>query len=262
MEEKKKNEFNKIKNKILVLSGKGGVGKSTISVNLVYTLKNLGYKVGLLDIDLHGPSISKMVGVEDRRVEVDENNLMKPVLTEGGIKTISLSMLVEKSDSPIIWRGPLKIKAIQQFFEDVNWGELDFLIIDSPPGTGDEPLTVLQQIEGVNGVVIVTTPQDVSTSDVARSINFVRMVGGQIVGIVENMSYFICPNCKTQHNIFGEGGGEKLSKRYGINNLVKIPIEKDFVELSDSGKPYVEINKDSLVAKIFKDFVDRMIKEL
>jgi len=144
----------------------------------------------------------------------------------------------------------------------VNWGELDFLIIDSPPGTGDEPLTVLQQIEGVNGVVIVTTPQDVSTSDVARSINFVRMVGGQIVGIVENMSYFICPNCKTQHNIFGEGGGEKLSKRYGINNLVKIPIEKDFVELSDSGKPYVEINKDSLVAKIFKDFVDRMIKEL
>lgn len=262
MDERKKNDFNKIKNKILVLSGKGGVGKSTISVNIAYTLKDMGYKVGLLDIDLHGPSISKMVGVEDRRVEIDENNLMKPVITEGGVKTLSLSMLVEKSDSPVIWRGPLKIKAIQQFFEDVNWGELDFLIIDSPPGTGDEPLTILQQIEGVNGVVIVTTPQEISTSDVARSINFVKMVGGEIVGIIENMSYFVCTVCKTEHKIFGQGGGEKLSKRYNIDNFVKIPLEKELVELSDSGKPYVGIYPDSEICKIFENFVKKMISKL
>lgn len=262
MDDKRKNQFNRIKHKILILSGKGGVGKSTISVNLSSTLKSLGYRVGLLDIDLHGPSISKMVGVEDKRIEIDENNLMKPVVTKGGIKTLSLSILVEKSDSPIIWRGPLKIKAIQQFFDDVNWGELDFLIIDSPPGTGDEPLTILQQIEGVSGVVIVTTPQEVSTSDVARSINFVRMVGGEILGIIENMSYFVCPVCKTQHKIFGEGGGERLAKRYNIENFVKIPLDKELVELSDSGKPYVETYPDSEIYKIFENFTKNMITKI
>ncbi|MEO0234321.1 MAG: Mrp/NBP35 family ATP-binding protein [candidate division WOR-3 bacterium] len=262
MEEKKKNQFNKIKHKILILSGKGGVGKSTVSVNISSTLKSLGYRVGLLDIDLHGPSISKMVGVENSRIEIDDNNLMKPAVTKGGIKTLSLSMLVEKSDSPIIWRGPLKIKAIQQFFDDVNWGELDFLIIDSPPGTGDEPLTILQQIEGVTGVVIVTTPQEVSTSDVARSINFVKMVGGEILGLIENMSYFVCPVCKTEHKIFGEGGGERLAKRYNIENFVKIPLDKELVKLSDTGKPYVEIYPNSEIYKIFENFIKKMIVKI
>ncbi|MGE3063034.1 MAG: Mrp/NBP35 family ATP-binding protein [bacterium] len=257
-----KENFRKIKHKILVLSGKGGVGKSTVSVNTAYSLKMKGFRVGILDIDLHGPSIAKMTGIEDSRIEGDESGLLLPIKTKDGVDVISISPMLEKSDTPVIWRGPLKMKAIQEFFDSVNWSELDYLIIDSPPGTGDEPLTALQIIEGIDGVVIVTTPQDVATSDVSRSISFVKAMNKRILGLVENMSYFICTKCGEKHFIFKEGGAEMLSKKYGIEILGRIPIESDMVDLADNGKPYVLKKPDSLVSKEYLLIVDRLIEKM
>jgi Mrp family chromosome partitioning ATPase len=255
-----KENFKKIKHKILVLSGKGGVGKSTVTVNTAYALKAKGYKVGILDIDLHGPSIAKMTGIETARIEGDESGLLKPLKTRDGVDVISISPMLEKSDTPVIWRGPLKMKAIQEFFDSVNWSELDYLIIDSPPGTGDEPLTALQIIEGIDGVIIVTTPQDIATSDVSRSISFVKAMNKRILGLVENMSYFICSKCGEKHFIFGEGGAEKLAEKYNLDILGKIPIDKRIMEHSDSGNPIVISEKDSESSKEYMKISEEIIK--
>jgi len=256
-----KENFKKIKHKILVLSGKGGVGKSTVSVNLAYALQIKGYKTGILDIDLHGPSIAKMTGIEEIRIEGDESGLMKPIKTKDGVDVISISSILEKSDTPVIWRGPLKMKAIQEFFDSVNWGELDYLIIDSPPGTGDEPLTILQIVEEIDGAIIVTTPQDVATSDVSRSIMFVKTMQKRVLGIIENMSYFICSKCNEKHFIFGQGGADKLAEKYAIEMLGRIPIDKQVVECSDSGNPYVVCFSESAATKEYLAIADKIIEK-
>lgn len=256
-----KENFGRIKHKILVMSGKGGVGKSTVAVNVAYALNAKGFKTGILDIDLHGPSVAKMTGIEGLKNDVDELGHLLPIKTASGVEVISMSSLLDAPDTPLIWRGPLKIKAINDFFGVVTWGELDYLIIDSPPGTGDEPLTVLQIVEGIDGALIVTTPQDVSTSDVSRSISFVKAMEKPLLGLVENMSYFVCTKCREKHSIFGEGGGEALAKKYGIELLGKIPMEKELMESSDSGKPYIMSNPESEAAKEYKEIAEKIVKK-
>ncbi|WP_370572037.1 Mrp/NBP35 family ATP-binding protein, partial [Methanomethylovorans sp.] len=204
-----------IKNKIMVMSGKGGVGKSTVAANLAAQLAKKGFKVGLLDSDIHGPSIPKMFGIEDKRPEVDEKGIVPVPVTEN-LKVMSIALLLEDKDSPIIWRGPAKMAAIKQFLEDVSWGKLDYLIVDLPPGTGDEPLSIAQLIEKIDGAVVVTTPQDMALVSVRKSITFAHMLKVPVIGIVENMSGIICPHCDEKIDIFGKGGVEKAAKDFDV----------------------------------------------
>src|SRR6056297_1108244 len=196
------NTLGKIKHKFVVLSGKGGVGKSTVAVNLAVTLSDKGYRVGLLDVDIHGPSIPKMLDLDGTRLTA-ENEKLNPVIYKDNLKVISIGFMLEKGEDPVIWRGPLKYSVIKQFLKDVNWGELDYLVIDSPPGTGDEPLSVCQLVENLDGAVIVTTPQKLAAVDVRKSISFARELKIPILGLIENMSGFVCPECGTMTPIFG-----------------------------------------------------------
>ncbi len=227
----------KITNKILVLSGKGGVGKSTVSVNLAATLAMEGHKVGLIDADVHGPSIPTMMGLQNARPN-QVNGKIIPV-ESGGVKVVSVGFFIESEESPLIWRGPMKMGIIKQFLKDVEWGELDYLIIDLPPGTGDEPLSVCQLIEDPTGAVVVTTPQEVAAADVKKSINFCHHLKLPILGLVENMSGFICPECKTKTAIFNSGGGAKMAEYFGVELLGELPIEPMIMAACDAGKPFV-----------------------
>ena len=201
----------KIKHKIMVMSNKGGVGKSTVAINLAYGLSERGKKVGILDADLHGPSLAMMSGSKGEILS-DGSGKIIPFEINQSLKIISLALLFKDQDNPIIWRGPLKMKAIKQFVEDVEWGELDYLIIDSPPGTGDEPLSLIQLVANLDGVVIVTTPQGVALLDSRKAVNFVKELNVPVLGIVENMSGFICPHCGTESELFKKGGGEKAGR--------------------------------------------------
>ena len=228
----------KIKRKIVVMSGKGGVGKSTVAANLAYTLARSGRKVGLLDVDVHGPSIPKMLGVEDARPEVDENEKIIPA-DANGVKVISMGFMLDSDDAPVVWRGPVKIGVIKQLIADVAWGELDALVVDCPPGTGDEPLTVCQTVAGDGAAaVIVTTPQKVSASDVSRSINFCKQLEFPVAGLVENMSGFVCPCCKEVTQVFASGAGEMLAGKYGIRFLGKLPLDPAICAGGDAGNPF------------------------
>ena len=258
-ESKITNNLQKIKHKILVLSGKGGVGKSTISVNLALTLSEKGYDVGLLDSDLHGPSIPKMLGIEDDKPELTTKGF-NPVSLSSHLKVMSIGFLLQDRDSPVIWRGPLKMGAIKQFIGDCNWGKLDYLVIDLPPGTGDEPLSVAQLIPYSDGAVIVTTPQDVALVSVRKSINFVKKMNMPIVGIIENMSGFNCPHCNKSIDIFKSGGGLKASKDFRVPFLGKVPLDAQIVETGDSGEPFVVKNKDSDTTKAFVEIVENIEK--
>jgi ATP-binding protein involved in chromosome partitioning len=251
--------LSKIKHKIIVLSGKGGVGKSTVSVNLALTLSGKNYKVGLLDSDLHGPSIPKMLGVEDEKPEPTDTGF-NPVSISSNLKVMSIGFLLQDKDSPVIWRGPLKMGAIKQFIGDCNWGELDYLIIDLPPGTGDEPLSIAQLIPNCDGTVIVTTPQDVALVSVRKSINFVKKMNMPIIGIVENMSGFKCPYCGKEIDIFKTGGGIKASKDFSVPFLGKVPLDAEIVQTGDSGEPFVVKNKDSNTTKAFIEIVKNIEK--
>jgi len=248
--------LNKITHKIVVLSGKGGVGKSTVAVNLALSLALGGKKVGLLDVDFHGPSIPKLLGLEGRQVQM-ENERITPVNYVTNLKVMSLGMLVKAQDA-VIWRGPMKMGAIRQLIKDVEWGELDYLIFDSPPGTGDEPLSLVQLIKNPTGAVVVTTPQDISTSDVGRSIKFCEKVELPVLGVVENMSGFVCPSCGATHDIFKSGGGKKMSKEMNVSFLGSIPIEPQIVEASDEGKPFVYFYGKSETAQKFEKIVDSL----
>jgi ATP-binding protein involved in chromosome partitioning len=250
--------LSQIKHKLIVLSGKGGVGKSTISVNLALTLSQKGYDVGLLDSDLHGPSIPKMLGIEDERPEPSEIGF-RPVFLEPNLKVMSIGFLLQDKDSPVIWRGPLKMGAIKQFIGDCSWGKLDYLIIDLPPGTGDEPLSIAQLIPHSDGAIIVTTPQDVALISVRKSINFVKKMNMPIIGIVENMSGFKCPHCNRTIDIFKKDGGLKASKDYNVPFLGKVPLDAKIVETGDSGKPFV-VNNTSETAKAFFKIVKNIEK--
>jgi len=249
----------KIKNKILVLSGKGGVGKSTVAVNLAWALSQKNMKVGILDVDIHGPNVPKMLGLEGERLS-SSNETIEPALVGNDIKVISIAFLLGSVDSPVIWRGPLKMTAIRQFLSDVNWGELDYLIIDAPPGTGDEPLSVCQLIKNITGAIIVTTPQEISLLDVKKSINFVKQLNIPLAGIVENMSGFICPHCGKKTDIFKTGGGKRIAEELNIPFLGSIPLEPDIVKASDEGKPFVDLDSKIESRKSFEKIVDNLIK--
>jgi ATP-binding protein involved in chromosome partitioning len=247
----------KIKHKIVVLSGKGGVGKSTVSANLAIGLSEKGYNVGLLDCDLHGPSIPKILGIEDKRPETTEAGI-NPVSVHSKLKVMSMAFLLQDKDTPIIWRGPLKMGAIKQFLGEVNWGDLEYLIVDLPPGTGDEPLSIAQLMPDTTETIIVTTPQDVALLSVRKSINFVKKMNIHIVGIIENMSGFICPQCKKSIDIFKTGGGLKASKDFSIPFLGKIPLDPQIVESGDSGKTLMITNEDSTTTKAFMNVIENI----
>ena len=249
--------LSKIKHKLLVMSGKGGVGKTTVAVNLAIALSK-NYKVGLMDVDLHGPNIPYMLGIDEKRV-LSDGKFLQPIEYSDNLKVISIESMLSGPDAPVIWRGPLKTGIIRQFISDVDWDELDFLIVDSPPGTGDEPLTVAQTIFGVKSI-IVTTPQEISLTDVRKSINFSKSVNMPILGIVENMSGFACPNCGHKIDLFKTGGGERTAKMTKTPFLGKIPFDPKVVDSGDEGKSYLDENKGSEVTKAFEQIVERILK--
>jgi len=254
--DKLKKNLSGVKKKFIVLSGKGGVGKTTVAVNLAYALALKNYKVGLLDVDIHGPNIAKMLGVEDALFEGDDLKIPAFKVTEN-LKIMSMAFLLKDQDSPIIWRGPLKMKIIKEFLEDVNWGELDYLIIDSPPGTGDEPLSVIQLITDLTGAIVVTTPQEVAILDARKSIEFVRKLDVPYIGLIENMSGLICPHCGGKIDLFKSGAGEKVASNLNIDFLGDVPLEPEVVVLSDQGKVFVKDN-NSIAAKKFGEIVSKI----
>jgi Mrp family chromosome partitioning ATPase len=245
-----------IKNKILVMSGKGGVGKTSTSVNLSIALANKGYQVGIIDVDLHGPDVPRMLGLEGTP-EINQKKKLNPLSYSENLKAISIESFTPNKDDAIIWRGPLKFSAIKQFIGEVDWKDLDFLVIDSPPGTGDEPLTIAQTISDAKAI-IVTTPQEVALADVRKSINFCKTVKMDIFGLIENMSGFSCPHCGEMIELFGSGGGEKTAEKMGIHFLGKIPFDPKMVACGDSGACYQEIHRDSTVTKAFADVADEL----
>jgi len=230
--------MSKIKFKIMVLSGKGGVGKSTIAVNLAVSLGLEGYKVGLLDVDIHGPSVPGLLNLQGRPVATEGNKII-PVPLSDNLKVMSIGFLLQNQDDAVIWRGPMKMNIIKQFLKDVEWGELDYLIIDSPPGTGDEPLSVCQLIDDADGAIVVTTPQEVALADVRKSINFCRQLKLRVLGVIENMSGFVCPKCGTVTEIFKSGGGETMAREMDVPFLGRIPIDANIAKASDAGTPYI-----------------------
>ena len=252
-----KENLSRIKNTVLVMSGKGGVGKTSVAVNLAYALSLSGKKVGILDVDIHGPNVAKMLGIEQARLMVSEEGI-EPVEVADGLEAISISLMLESQDQPVIWRGPLKMATIKQFLSDVHWGELDYLVVDSPPGTGDEPLSVCQLIPGLSGAIIVTTPQDVALLDARRSIGFVKRLNVPVIGIVENMSGFVCPHCHKEIDIFKKGGGESVARENEIPFLGSIPIEPELVDLSDRGTPFIAFNQELESSKAFLQIVERV----
>ncbi len=255
-----KTTLTKIKNKIFVLSGKGGVGKSSVSANLAASLSSKGFKTGLMDVDLHGPSIAQMMGMTEL-LDISESQKLLPKKIRENLSVVSIQALMQDKDQAIIWRGPAKTGMIKQFIGAVDWGDLDFLIIDAPPGTGDEPLTVVQTIpEAV--AVVVTTPQEVALADVRKSISFCKTVKIKILGLLENMGPFKCPHCNKTIALFKSGGGEKTAKKEGINFLGSIPFDTEVVESGDNGLPIVLQNKDSAFSLAFASAVDNIIKEL
>jgi ATP-binding protein involved in chromosome partitioning len=260
MDNKKIEEkMQKIKHKLVVLSGKGGVGKSSVSVNLAYGLAMKGFKVGLLDVDIHGPNVVNMLGLEKEKLQGEDNEIL-PVKVKENLKVVSMAFLLEKSETPVIWRGPMKMKAINQFLGETKWGELDFLITDSPPGTGDEPLTVCQLIPGIDGSIIVTTPQEIALLDVRKTIRFSQQLNVPIMGVVENMSYLICPYCGKKIKLFGEGGGEKLQKEFDVPLLGKIPFSPEIAEFADKGKTVFDASEEN--KKIFKELAEKVIEKI
>lgn len=247
-----------IRYKILVMSGKGGVGKTTVSVNLALSLAQKGYKVGILDTDIHGPNVAKMLGAQGQKMFSHDENTIEPYEVAPNLKAVSLAFAGNDDDTPIIWRGPLKISVIKQFLADVNWGSLDYLIIDSPPGTGDEPLTVCQMIPELTGSIVVTTPQEVAILDSRKSINFSRQIKVALLGVIENMSGFVCPHCGVTIDIFGKGGGERAAKEMDAPFLGSIPIEKALMEAEDNGRFYAKEAPDSVSAKAIEAIVNKI----
>jgi len=247
----------KIKHKVAVFSGKGGVGKSTVAVNLAASLVLAGKRVGLLDTDFHGPSVPTMLGCEDHALDVGESGLIPA--RASGIKVMSIGFLLRHQDDAVIWRGPKKMAVIKQFLEDVEWGELDFLIIDSPPGTGDEPLSVCQLLDGLDGAVIVTTPQKVAAIDVRKSISFCRQLQVPVIGVVENMSGYVCPKCGDVTHILPAGGGVKIAGDMGIPFLGSIPMDPMIALAADQGQTFVEHFAETPSAAIMRNLIEPLL---
>ena len=259
-ETKLQDTLRNIKHVIIVMSGKGGVGKSTVSSNLAAALSMKGYQTGIMDIDITGPNIPKMFGVEDEQLTVNDQRQLVPVTVPPSLKIMSMAFLLPEKDAPVMWRGPVKMGAIKQFIEDVCWGDLDYLVVDMPPGTGDEALSIVQLIPKADGMVIVTTPQDVALLDSRKSLVFGAETHIPIIGIVENMSGFVCPHCGEVTNIFKSGGGEATAKEMNVQFLGRVPIEPGIVEAGDSGLPVVLKYPESASAKAFEGIIDRIVK--
>src|SRR5665647_3709625 len=251
-----KDKMGKIKHKIAIISGKGGVGKSTVTVNLAAAFTMRGKHVGVLDADIHGPSVPRLLGLEGQQVKTAPSGVF-PVDGPLGMKVMSIDFFLPEQ-APTIWRGPLKMRAIRQFLTDVEWGELDFLFIDLPPGTGDEPLSIAQLLPDIDGVVIVTMPSELSSSIVKKAITFAQRLNMPIIGVVENMSGFICPNCGDKIEIFSSGGGRKMAEAAGVTFLGSIPIDPKVSLDSDKGSPFVIAHPDSAASKAFMEIVQKV----
>jgi ATP-binding protein involved in chromosome partitioning len=255
-----KGALDRIKHKFIVMSGKGGVGKTSTSVNLSLALAGLGHQVGIMDVDLHGPDVPRMMGLSGM-LDLGPNRKLNPMRYSKNLAAVSIESLTPTKDDAIIWRGPVKFSAIQQFIGDVEWGGLDFLLIDAPPGTGDEPLTVAQTISDAKAI-IVTTPQEVSLADVRKSINFCKVVKMEIFGLIENMSGFTCPHCQEVIDLFGSGGGERTAVAAGIPFLGQVPFDQKLVECGDAGVSYQERYKDSPVSEAYRNIAQQMARLL
>ena len=248
-----------VKHVILVLSGKGGVGKSTVSVNLASALSAHGRNVGLLDLDFHGPNIPKMLGIEGQKPAVLEKHI-EPVHVTGTLSVMSMAFLLPDTITPVVWRGPMKMAAIQQFLDEVNWGSLDYLVVDLPPGTGDEALSIAQLAPNVKGAVIVTTPQDVAVLDAVKSVKFIEKLEVPVIGIIENMSGMICPHCGETVDLFGRGGGKKAAEDLGVPYLGAIPLDPAMVKAGDEGRPYVLRHADTPTWKAVDAVMENLVK--
>ena len=251
-----KRSLGRIKHKYIIMSGKGGVGKTSTTVNLAIALAELGHRVGIMDVDLHGPDVPRMLGLSGM-LDLTPERKLRPMKYSDNLCTVSVESLSPTKDDAIIWRGPVKYSAIQQFIADVDWGELDFLLIDAPPGTGDEPLTVAQTIPEAKAI-IVTTPQEVSLADVRKSINFCKIVKMAIFGLIENMSGLVCPHCEAAIDLFGSGGGEKTALAADIPFLGKIPFDPQMVVCGDAGVSFQKQHQESVVSKAFKAVAEKM----
>jgi ATP-binding protein involved in chromosome partitioning len=258
-EKKLRARMSKIRHKVGVISGKGGVGKSTITVNLAVAFAAHGHakKVGILDADIHGPSVPKMIGLAGQKLQAGPTGVF-PILGPMATKVVSIDFLLPDENAPVIWRGPLKMTAIRQFLSDIDWGDLDILFIDLPPGTGDEPLSIAQLLPEIDGVIIVTIPSVVSQVVVKKAVTFARRLGMPIVGVIENMSGFVCPNCKAKVDIFQSGGGRKIAKESDIPFLGSIPIDQKISEDSDKGLPFIIEQADSPTSKAFMEIVRKV----
>ena len=237
-----------IKHKFLVLSGKGGVGKSTIAVNLAVWLSMQGKNVGLLDIDIHGPSIPKLLNLDGKGIQAEADKI-KPFSYSDTLKVMSIGFLLPDESNAVIWRGPMKHNLLKQFTSEVEWGQLDYLVVDCPPGTGDEPLSIVQLISGIDGAVIITTPQQLSVADVKKCVTFCKQLDLPVLGVIENMSGFVCPQCGSRIEIFKSRGGEQMAKDFNLSFLGSILIDSDMVFACDSGKPFVRFNTQSPTAQ-------------
>jgi ATP-binding protein involved in chromosome partitioning len=250
-----------VKHKILVLSGKGGVGKSTVAANLAVSLAQTGCKVGLLDIDIHGPNVPQLLGLEGQALG-RKGGALVPVAFDENLKVMSIAFLLHSEQDAVIWRGPMKHGVIREFLANVEWGDLDYLVVDSPPGTGDEPLSIAQLIDKPDGAVIVTTPQDLALSDVRRSIKFCEALGLHVIGIVENMGSFACPHCGEKTDIFGSGGGRRLASEFGAPLLGSIPLDPSVVASGDTGKPLALYAKGTPPADAMRGITDAVVREI
>ncbi len=258
MEKDLERVLSRIKHKIVVLSGKGGVGKSTVSANIAMSLAKAGKRVGLLDVDVHGPSIPRLLSLKGQTPRADNDNI-EPVPYALNLWVMSTGFLLPSDSDAVIWRGPVKIGVIRQFIQNVNWGDLDFLVVDCPPGTGDEPLTVMQLLGPDAKAVVVTTPHMLAVDDVRRSITFVGLVGAQVLGIVENMSGFVCPDCGKQHEIFNSGAGEKLALETGSPFLGRIPFDPELARAGDEGFNYLKVYPDSGTAAAVEKIIQPIL---
>jgi len=254
-----KMRMGKIKHKIAIISGKGGVGKSLVTVNLAIGLAKNGRegKVAIFDADLTGPCVPKMMGIKSDKLIAGPPGIF-PAVGDEGVKVVSMALLLPSVESPVIWRGPLKMGAIRQFLGEVAWGPLDFLLVDLPPGTGDESLSVLQLLPEMDGVVIVTIPSEVSQEIVKKAVTFARKMNVPIFGIVENMSGLVCPHCGETINVFGEGGGKKVAQDMGLEFLGSIPMDPKISADSDEGTPFVIRHPDSPASKAFGEIIEKI----